>query len=308
VSLPFIDGAALRQLLPITAAIDALEAAFARGSFTTPPRTHLETGTGTLLLMPSFGEQGVGVKLVTVAPQNMALGLPLIHAVYVLFGQDSLAPAAVIDGAELTALRTSAVSALATRHLAPPEASRLVVFGAGVQARAHVESMQAVRPVEHVRVVSRTAARAEELVAEARRRGLEAAVADPGAVAQADLVCTCTTSDRPVFDGSLLRAGAHVNAVGAYRPDTRELDDRAVARARVVVERRDAALAEAGDLLIPMEAGTIEESHIVADLTEVVRGGRVRRDADDITVFKSVGVAFEDLAVAAAALARLPPA
>lgn len=307
-SVPFIDGAALRRLLPITAAIDALEAAFAQGSFTTPSRSHLETGTGTLLLMPSVGEQGVGVKLVTVAPQNPARGLPLIHAVYVLFEPDGLAPAALIDGGELTALRTSAVSALATRHLARSEASQLVVFGAGVQARAHVESMRAVRPVEQVWVVSRTASRAEGLAAVARGWGLEAAPADPGAVARADLVCTCTTSDRPVFDGSLLRAGAHVNAVGAYRPDARELDDQAVARARVVVERRDAALAEAGDLLIPIAAGVIDESHIVADLTEVVRGRTVRRGADDVTLFKSVGVAFEDLAVAAAAVARLSPA
>lgn len=305
-SVPFIDGDALRQLLSISEAVDTLEAAFAGGSFTALARSTLEAEAGTLLLMPSFGEQGVGVKLVTVAPQNPGRGLPLIHAVYALFRPDTLAPAALIDGAELTALRTSAVSALATKHLAVPEASLLVVFGAGVQARAHLESMRAVRPVEHVRVVSRTGARAEELAAVAREWGMDAAVADPGAVAQADLVCTCTTSDRPLFEGSLLRPGAHVNAVGAYRPEARELDDVAVARSRVVVEQRDAAMAEAGDLLIPMAAGTIEESHIVADLSEVVRGRRVRRGPDDITLFKSVGVAFEDLAVAAAAVARLP--
>ncbi len=303
--LPVIGAEELRRALPMAEAVDALEGAFAHGLPPAPLRTHLETPAGSLLSMPAAGEVGVGVKLVTVSPGNPGRGLPLIHALYALFDPRTQAPVALLDGAALTALRTGAVSGLATRHLARPEASRLVVFGAGVQARAHVEAMRAVRPVERVVVVSRTRERAEALAAEVRASGLAAEVGSPAAVAEADLVCTCTTSPTPVLDGALLRPGVHVNAVGAYTPETRELDEEAVRRARVVVEDRAVALAEAGDLLIPLRAGVIAEGHVVADLTELVRGATVRRDPDDVTVFKSVGMAPEDLVVAAAAVERL---
>jgi len=176
-----------------------------------------------------------------------------------------------------------------------------------VQARAHVEAMRAVRPLERAVVVSRTRERAEALAAELRASGLAAEVGAPEAVAEADLVCTCTTSPTPVFDGRLLPPGAHVNAVGAYTPQTRELDEATILRARVVVETREAALAEAGDLLIPMRGGRIGPEHVVADLAEVVRGAAVRRSAEDVTVFESVGVAFEDLVVARAALEGIRP-
>lgn len=299
---PLIDAEALRRALPMAAAIDALERAF-RGTLPRAPlRSHVETPGGTLLSMPAAGAEGVGVKLVTITPANPGRGLPLIHALYALFDAETQAPLAVLDGAALTALRTGAVSGLATRHLARPEAARLVVFGAGVQARAHVEAMRAVRPLERVVVVSRTPERAEALAAEVRASGLPAEVGRPEAVAEADLVCTCTTSPTPVFAGRLLAPGAHVNAVGAYTAGTRELDEEAVLRARVVVETREVALAEAGDLLIPMREGRIGPEHVVADLAEVVRGAAVRRSAEDVTVFKSVGVAFEDLVVARAAL------
>jgi ornithine cyclodeaminase/alanine dehydrogenase-like protein (mu-crystallin family) len=165
--------------------------------------------------------------------------------------------------------------------------------------------MLAVRPVETVTFVSRTASRAEALAGSAREMGVTAAVAGPHAVGAADIVCTCTTSPTPVFEGSRLSPGSHVNAVGAYTPQTRELDDDAIMRARVVVETREVALAEAGDVLIPLGAGAIGPDHVVADLSEVVRGVTVRRSPEDVTVFKSVGVAFEDLVVARAALDRL---
>jgi ornithine cyclodeaminase len=240
-----------------------------------------------------------------VTPANPQRGLPLVHGLYVLFGSQSQEPEGAIDGAALTALRTGAVSGLATRYLAREEASRLVVFGAGVQARAHVEAMRAVRPVERVAVVSRTAARAGVLVDLARAMGLEAAIGGPDAVGEADLVCTCTTSPSPVFEGRLLHDGAHVNAVGAYTPETRELDDETIRRGRVVVETREAAMTEAGDLVIPIRSGVVDASHVVADLAEVVGGLRVRRSPEEVTVFKSVGVAFEDLVIARAAMDRL---
>jgi ornithine cyclodeaminase len=160
--------------------------------------------------------------------------------------------------------------------------------------------MRAVRPITELVVVSRTPGPAEALAEEGRRLGPRAAVGQPGAVAEADLVCTCTTSEEPLFDGDLLRPGTHVNAVGSYRPETRELDTETIRRARVVVETREVAMEEAGDLLIPIEEGSIGAEHVVADLGEVVRGVAVRRAAEDLTVFKSVGMAFEDLVVARA--------
>ncbi len=304
--LSLVDADELARALPIEAAVDALEAAFRGDALPQAPlRSQVRADPGDLLLMPAVGTQGAGVKLVTVNPANPDRGLPLVQGAYVLFAPDTLEPVAVLDGAALTGLRTAAVSGLATRHLARAEASRLVIFGAGAQARAHLEAVPAVRPVRQITIVSRSRGPAEALVARARGRGLDAALGTPEAVAEADLVCTCTTSPTPVFDGSALRPGTHVNAVGSYQPETREIDDAAVRRARLVVETREAALAEAGDLLIPIEAGVIAPEDIVADLSEVVRGARVRTADDDVTIFKSVGVAFEDLVVARAALDRL---
>jgi ornithine cyclodeaminase/alanine dehydrogenase-like protein (mu-crystallin family) len=302
VSLPLIDAAELRRLLPMDRAVDALERAFGAETLPqAPQRTRVPAGSGELLVMPAAGPGGVGVKAVTVNPANPARGLPFVHAVYVLFDPDTLAPVALIDGDALTALRTAAASALATRHLARPDASRLVLFGAGTTATAHLEGMRAVRDVRTLRVVSRGRDRAEALVEGARGGGIEASLGTPADVGEADLVCTCTTSPEPVFDGALLPAGVHVNAIGAFRPDARELDDEAIRRSRVVVETREAALAEAGDVLIPLRSGVIGEDHIVADLREVVGGARVRTGPEDRTVFKSVGIAPEDLAVARAA-------
>ena len=303
---PMIGGEELRKLLPMGAAVDALEAAFASGDLPSAPlRSHVETSAGRLLAMPAASSPGAGVKLITVTPGNPGRGLPLIQGLYVLFSPINQEPEAAIHGAALTALRTGAVSGLATRHLSRDDAATLVVFGAGTQARSHVEAMQAVRPIARVTIVSRSADRAEELAGEVRARGLSAAVGTADDVSGADVVCTCTTSPMPVFDGTLLTDGTHVNAVGAYTPETRELDDETLLRARVVVESREIALAEAGDLLIPLRAGVIGEDHVVADLAEVVRGAPVRRDERDVTVFKSVGVAFEDLIVARAAVDQL---
>jgi ornithine cyclodeaminase/alanine dehydrogenase-like protein (mu-crystallin family) len=286
--------------VPMVAAVDALEAAFRDEdpAAAAPLRSSVQTGAGTLLLMPAHGARGVGVKLVTLTPDNAQRGLPFIHGAYVLFDPVTQEPEAVMDGAALTGLRTAAVSGLATRWLANADAGRLLIFGAGVQARAHLDAMLAVRPVEELVVVSRTRPAAERLVARGRELGLGASVGEPEAVAYADLVCACTTSTTPLFDGSLLREGAHVNAVGTYLPDARELDTEAVRRARVAVEHRDVALAEAGDLLIPIAEGAITPEHVVADLSEVVGGAQVRRSPTDLTLFKSVGMAFEDLVLA----------
>jgi ornithine cyclodeaminase len=304
-ALPVIEADALRRLLPMAEAIDALERAFGAALPAAPPRVHVETASGTLLLMPAHGPQGVGVKLVTVSPANPPRGLPFVQATYALFDAETQAPVALLDGAAVTALRTGAVSGLATRHLARADAHRLVLYGAGVQARSHLEAMRATRPVDEVVVVSRGRASADALVSDAVASGLRASVGEPGAERGADLVCTCTTSAVPVVAGSALAEGVHVNAVGAYTTEMRELDAEAVAKARVVVETREAAAAEAGDLALAMAEGAIGPDHVIADLAEVVAGAAVRTAPEDVTLFKSVGVAFEDLVVARAAVDRL---
>jgi ornithine cyclodeaminase len=300
--LRVIGAEELRARLPMAAAVDALEDAFRTLDPTGGPlRTHVETPHGSLLLMPAFGQAGLGVKLLSLTPANPERGLPFIHASYVLFDAETQAPAAVLDGSALTALRTAAVSGLATRFMSRQDAHRLVVFGAGVQARSHLEAMCAVRPVTDLVVVSRSRAAAEALVEEGLGRGLAARLGEPAeAVGDADLVCTCTTAEEPLFDGSWLPAGVHVNAVGSYRPEAREVDTEAVRQARVVVETREVALAEAGELLIPIREGAIDAGHIVADLAETVRGAEVRRSPEDVTLFKSVGMGFEDLIIARA--------
>jgi ornithine cyclodeaminase/alanine dehydrogenase-like protein (mu-crystallin family) len=301
--MQLLDAVELHRRLSMPAAIDALEAGFrSQDPSATPHRSNLDTPAGSLLLMPAFGEGGVGVKLVTLTPGNPERQLPFIGAVYVLFDSVTQTPEAIVDGAALTALRTAAVSGLATRYLANPDAERLVIFGAGVQARSHLEAMLAVRQVTHVTIVSRTSTRAQVLVDAARERGIGADVGDLDAAGEADLVCTCTTSAVPLFDGVRLTAGVHVNAVGTYQPTSRELDTDAMLRARVVVETREAALAEAGELAIPIDEGVFGREHVIADLAEVVRGAGVRTDPSNITVFKSVGLAFEDLIVARAAV------
>lgn len=301
--VPFVDAEDLARLLPMAAAIEALEAAFGADELPEAPlRSSVETPDGTLLLMPASGSQGVGVKLVTLTPANPDRGSPFIQAVYALFEPGSQAPRALVDGTALTALRTGAVSGLATRYLARPEARRLAIVGAGVQARSHLEAMRAVRPVDEVVVISRTPERAAALASGA---GTDVRIGEPRDLADADLVCTCTTSAAPVVAGALLRPGAHVNAVGAYTPQMREIDSEGVRRSKVVVETREAAMAEAGDLLIPIAEGTIGPDHVLADLPSVVKGAQVRTSERDVTLFKSVGVAFEDLVVASAVADRL---
>lgn len=301
VPLPYVGTDELARLVPMVAAIDALAAAFAATDATNPPRAHVQVPHGDLLLMPAASSAGIGVKLVTVTPDNPSRDLPLIHGLYVLFAPGTQAPVLAIDGAAMTALRTAAVSALATRHLAREDSTHLVVFGAGTQARAHVRAMRAVRPIERVTVVSRTQASAGHLAEALHADGIEASTDGPSVVERADVICVCTTSDQPVIAGGQLPAGVHINAVGAYRPDARELDTAVLQRGRIVVEQRAAALAEAGDLCIPIADGALTADDIVADLHQVVTGTHVRRTPADITVFKSVGMAIEDLAIAAEA-------
>lgn len=306
----------LDAALDMETAIETMRTAFGRlsaGEATVPPRGRLESPRGTTLLMPASlpASGALGAKIVSVFPGNAERGLAAVTGAVLLLDGETGLPRALLDGTFLTAQRTAAGSALATRLLAPEDASVLTVFGAGAQARAHVDGLRAVRRIREVRIVSRTVESAEELAAELSGR-FRAELEPPdvrvfedrrAALHGADLVVTATTSAEPVFDGGNLEAGAHVNAIGAYRPEAREVDDDVVLRARVVVDSREAAWEEAGDLLIPLRRGTIDRSHVAAELGEIVNGDRpTGPDGHEITLFKSVGNAVQDVALARAAL------
>ncbi|WP_067141874.1 ornithine cyclodeaminase family protein [Microtetraspora malaysiensis] len=305
--LPHLDGDTIDRLVSPGRAVEALEEAL-RGGLDpeqAPPRPVVDVPAGQFLLMPASSGPYAGVKVATVAPGNPARGLPRIQALYLLLDGATLTPLATMDGTALTTLRTPAVSALAVRRLAPPDARSLVVFGSGPQAWGHVTALRGVRPVEEVTVVARDPERAAGLARRCAAAGLTARshpASDPAwrrAVEEADLVACCTTARTPLFPGGLVRDRAVVVAVGSHEPDARELDDDLVARSVVVVEARTAALAEAGDLVVPLRAGRITADHLAGNLADLV-AGRVAPGPGP-AVFKSVGMAWQDLVVASAA-------
>ena len=307
----------LERVLPPAAVIEAMAAVFrlhAEGRAVAPLRTGMPIGDGgVLLLMPAaVGEAGApavaGTKLVSVQPANRARGKPTIYASYVLVDGATGQPLAHLEGTYLTGVRTGATSALAARLLARANARRVTCFGAGVQAGFQLTCLAAVRPLERVAIVGRDPVRARAFArAIAERLAVPVEVADDArtAVRDADIVTCATTSATPVVFGADLSPGTHLDLVGAFRPGDREADTEALRRARVVVDTYDAALAAAGDVLIPLREGAFDRTHISAELAEVLVGikpGRVR--ADEITVFKSVGWALEDLAAARLAYNR----
>jgi ornithine cyclodeaminase/alanine dehydrogenase-like protein (mu-crystallin family) len=263
----------------------------------------VDVSAGQLLLMPSEYGDRVGVKVVGIAPENPRRGLPRIQAVYVLADARTLTPVALLEGAAITSLRTPAVSALAARYLADPDAATLVVFGAGPQARGHIAAMAAVRPLREVVVVARDPGHAEAVAAEARASGLDATAGDPGAVRRADIVVCATTSARPVFDGALVRPGCCVVAIGSHEPEARELDAGLMGRSQVVVEDAATAMREAGDVVLAVREGALDPGALV-ELPGLVRNADPEPSRP--RVFKGVGMAWQDLVVAAEVTARKP--
>jgi ornithine cyclodeaminase len=291
--------------VPVGPLLDAVEAAYrdvAAGRDRSPLRFHVPLSHGDLLLMPGVREGGSGssVKLVTVLPDNASRGVPTVQALVVWF-DGAGTPVAVLDGTTVTAMRTGAASGVATRLLARPDAAVLALLGSGGQAAWQVRAVLAARPIREVRVFSRDAAARARFVGELARElgdGVRVAASDSArdAVSAADVVCCATTSSLPVFDADWLRPGVHVNAVGAFRLGMVELPPELFARASLVtVDSREAALAEAGDLVAAIEGG-----HLAADaFVEIGSIGRewvATRDPDAITVFKSVGLAIQDVA------------
>ena len=303
----------VRQALPMRQAIEAMKAAFAQlstGQADLPLRVALQVPQhdGVTLFMPAYlaADDQMAVKIVSVFDHNPGKGLPLIHALVVAVDATTGVPVAVMDGTYLTALRTGAASGAATDLLARQDARTAAIFGAGAQGRTQLEAVCAVRPIQTAWVYDvvpeRAAAYADEM---SQRLSLPLRVAKTptDAVCEADVVCTATVSSSPVFEDADVRPGTHINAIGAYTPQMQEVPAETVLRARVVIDHREASLAEAGDLLIPLQQGLMTEDHIYAELGEIAAGHKPGRvSSEEITLFKSVGVAVQDVAAAGAAL------
>ncbi|HEY7203721.1 MAG TPA: ornithine cyclodeaminase family protein [Methylomirabilota bacterium] len=304
----------LTALLAPGDVIAAVERAFrecAAGRVAALPRAGLPMGRdGVFLAMISAlpALRALGTKLATVVEGNRRRGLPTIQATYLLTDPETGTPLALMEAAFLTAIRTGAASAVAARHLARPESRVIACFGAGVQARYQLLCLREVLPLVEVRVVGRGPVRAAKFVRQMRRElgiPVELTTDRRAAVQGADVVTCATTSPRPVFSGRDLGPGTHVDAVGNFRPTTREVDTVTVRKSRVVVDTYEGAWEEAGDLLLPIKAGAITRRHVRAELAEVVVGSRPgRTSAREITLFKSVGFAPEDAVAARLAYDR----
>lgn len=309
----YLSAADVRRALPMPEAVEVMREAFAqlaRGEVTLPPRLRLDAQAeqGVALVMPchSTGEKLFSLKFISLFGNNAQRGLPLIHSTLLLTDGATGRPLAVMDGASLTAIHTGATAALATELLARPEAATGAIFGAGLQARTQLEGIGCVRRLQRALVYDRNGEAAVRFAEEMQRRlgiPVEPAASPAAAIETADIICTATTSATPVFDDHDLRPGTHINAVGAFHPDTAEIPAATVCRARVVVDHLASVLEEAGDLLMPLRAGLISEQHFTDELGELVLGRKSgRASAGEITFFKSVGVAIQDLCAAARAL------
>ena len=316
----FFDGAAVDAALAYPGLVDILQAAFKQGAIAPLRHHHAIALDGrpeaTLLLMPAweagasgapFAGRYLGVKTVTVFPDNAARGKPAVFGTYLLLSAETGETLAVMDATRLTAWRTGAASALASRYLSRADASRLLMVGAGALAPQLVAAHASVRPIREVALWNRSPDRARALAATLAARGLHVSIAGDleAAVRRADIVSAATISAEPLIRGDWLAPGTHVDCVGAYKPTMRETDDAVVQRARIFVDTRAGAFAEAGDIAQPLQAGVIGREAILGDLFDLTRGTVAGRGTpEEITFFKSVGAAIEDLAAAIAVYAR----
>jgi alanine dehydrogenase len=305
-----LSGDDVRKCVDMPQAIEAMRGAFtalSAGGATVPVRVALESAHGVSLFMPAHltAADHAGAKVVSVNPGNSDHGLPVIHAVVLVIDSETGRPTALMDGTWLTALRTGAVGGLAADLLAREDARTVALFGASVQARTQLEAVRCVRDIKHVRIFSPSGSSARALAGEVE--GLDAiAVDSPDAALEgADIVITATNSTTPVFDSGLLQPGAHVTGVGSFTLDMCEVDAALVARARVIVDQREAIMEEAGEIVAAIRAGLVDESVMVAEIGEVLMGTAAGRTSpDEITFFKSVGNAVQDVAVAALVMER----
>ena len=312
----FFDGAAVDAALAYPGLVDVLQAAFEQGAIAPLRHHHAIALAGrpeaTLLLMPAweaeasgspFAGRHLGVKTVTVFPDNAARAKPAVFGTYLLLSAETGETLAVMDATRLTAWRTGAASALASRYLSRTDAARLLMVGAGALAPHLVAAHASVRPIREVAVWNRSPERARVLADTLAARGLDVSIAGDleAAVRRADIVSAATISAEPLIRGDWLAPGTHVDCVGAYKPSMRETDDAVVRRARIYVDTRPGAFAEAGDIVQPLAAGVIGKEAVLGDLFDLTRGTVAgRQTSEEITFFKSVGAAIEDLAAAIA--------
>lgn len=310
-----LSSAEVREALPMAEAIEGMKTAFVQlstGKAVVPLRGRVDVARhqGTTLVMPAFLQDtdDLAVKVVSIFPQNAARGEPVVYAMVLVLDAASGRPLAMMEGGTLTAIRTGAGAGAATDLLARPDAAVVAIIGSGVQARTQLEAVCTVRRIAEVRVYSPNPAHAATFAEEMRGAepvpALVRAVADADtAVRDADIVCAATTATEPVFNGSSLKPGVHINGVGSYAPNMQEIDAETVRRALVAVDSREAAGAEAGDLIIPLQMGLIASDHIHAELGEIIAGAKAGRSDDrQITFFKSVGVAVQDVVAGRIAL------
>jgi alanine dehydrogenase len=308
----------VRRAVSMAEAIEVVKSAFAQlsaGRANVPLRTQLlfPQHNAVTLIMPAYLEdtEALGVKVVSVFPRNPEAGLPTTHALVIIVDAGTGQPIAAMDGTYLTALRTGAASGAATDLLARKNAQQVAILGAGGQGRTQLLGVCQVRHVTRVWVYDSIADRARQYVEEMKTVGgrvpseILQAASSAEAVAQADIICTATTSKTPVLSDGDLRPGVHINGIGSYSPQMQEVDERTVARAKIVVDSRVAALAEAGDLVIPMRKGILAEQNIHAELGELVLGLKPGRENErEVTFFKAVGNAVQDMSVAHRVLQR----
>jgi ornithine cyclodeaminase len=308
-SLRVISGDEVRELLPYGDCVAAVESAMrsvSTGKVLMPLRQFmpLPTGQGALAWMPGYlgDPECFGIKLLSLFPANPAAGLSSHLGLYALYEARHGRPLAVLEASVLTAIRTAAASVVATRALARSDSKVLAIIGTGEEAHSHVEAFQSVMPFEHVLIWGRNAIAASKLADHARSLGrceVEVVPSVRDALARADVVCTVTSASEPVLSGSEVRAGTHLCLVGSSVPSKREVDDDCVAMARFFVDYRGSAMAQAGELLHAIRSGRVSETHIVAEIGAVLSGAVAgRRSATDVTVYKSLGVAAQDLAAA----------
>ncbi|HXR99434.1 MAG TPA: ornithine cyclodeaminase family protein [Pyrinomonadaceae bacterium] len=305
-----LDSKQIREMLPMCECIELMADALsslARGEVFQPLRTIIRPpeAIGLLGLMPAYrtGEHGAfGMKAICVFPGNPAIGKDAHQGAVMLFSRETGELIALMNASEITAIRTAAVSAVATRVLAREDAHQLGIIGAGVQARTHLAALDAVREITRARVACRNIEHARELVREVQPGfsfPVEAVESNEEAVRGADLIVTATSSQEPVINNEWISPGAHVNAIGTHSPNSREIDSATMAAARIFVDRRESAMNESGDYLLAAREGLINADSLVAEIGELLIGTKLgRTSADEITLFKSLGLAIEDVACA----------
>lgn len=302
----------VREAITIKEAISAVKDAFIQLSTqeaVVPMRSQIPVAKnkGIALFMPAYLEKShsLGAKIVSVFPDNTSKNLPTIFAVVIVLDADTGRPRAILDGTFLTALRTGAASGVATDLLARRDASTAAVFGAGIQGRTQMEAVCTVRSIDKIWIYDPRASAADAYVRDLKEKGppfpqdISIASSPEQAAAQADIICTATTSSVPVFNDNHIKPGVHINGVGSYTPEMQEIPSATVVRAKVFVDSVSATWEEAGDLIIPLQKGLIDKTHVRGEIGELALGQiRGRDKEDDITFFKSVGVAVQDISVA----------